>query len=420
MGDCPWLNRPPCPSYDSKKKARVQLWTERLEVSYSPPSTVVSVAQASLVSDATFTTFGAGVKKPMPEGCWPEWFDGAQLGVWDPERDGLEARRGARRESGSGRKSSDRSGGTSSNGSGKQRRVEQGDLRCDKTLPSLPPPTRAPSHLSNHTVTPLPTPDLTLAATPTTSRPSSQPLQSRPQSQPMNPTDLSPRHSDGNEKEKEWYLKPTRNSLALRPASFVAKSEPAAARPKPKPASLKVPYQQLPSNPSLKPEVSQDSRPKSLRPASLNPSSIKTVPVVKKRKPISLRSEDLVAIPDRSSKSASKPRPSSSKPKQVRPQPDPRSSAKYHPLLYESRQEKTRPMSKPVGRTATEARAREEVTRPSRLPSRLVDEEEARLDHIARLMAELEVESSEDEVQQLLAEFRRSRRRQRPVTEAVG
>lgn len=415
MGDCPWLNRTPCPSYDSKKKARVQSWTEAIEHSHSPPSTVVSVAQASLVSDATFTTFGAGVKKPMPEGCWPEWLDGAALGVWDPERDGLDAL-GAERRRSDGSRTDSKSGServeeVTSRRKGQRERVQQGDLRCDKTLPSLPPPTRALTHSSNHTVTPLPTPELTLAATQTTSRPSSQPLQSRPQSQPMAdrlaPPDLPRRHSGSN--ENEWpYLKPTRNSLALRPASFV--TEPAAARPKSsKPASLKVPYQQLPSNPSLKPK-DQEHRVKSLRPTSVKPSSIKTVPAMKKRKPISLRSEDLVAIPDRSSKSTSKPRLSSKPKHDARHRPD--RSSKYHPLLYESHRETTRPTSKP-SRTLTEARPREEVR-----PPRLVDEEAARLEHISRLMAELEVESSEDEVQQLLAEFRRVRRHQRPVTEA--
>ncbi|EJT47402.1 hypothetical protein A1Q2_00405 [Trichosporon asahii var. asahii CBS 8904] len=424
MGDCPWLNRPLHPSYDSRKARRVEAWTHDIERSDTPPESVVSLPQASLISDATFTTFGAGDRRPMPEGHWPEWFEGPHLGSWDAERDGLGTAPRNGEEVG-GRRRSEGSGGRRWTENRRRVKVEQGDLRCDKTLPSLPPPTH-----SQRTVTqPLPTPELTIAGTQTTSRPSfirtqSQPL-SQPQSQPMGdrlaPPQLGPwRHSDTQVKEVV-YLKPTRNSLALRPASFVMQPNPPLdSQPKsPERTSLK-PLEQKPlslrtGSQNVKPK---EAKPKSLRtssqrPTSLKPSSIQTVPIMEKRKPISLRSEDLVAIPGS--------RPSRPKPtRALRPDPIPKSERKARPssMFLHNSDPFADSSSPPEPPTATVSARPARKTRAG--APRVLDEEETKLEHISKLMAELEVESSsdEEEIRRLFDEFRRVRRERRGVQPA--
>ena len=289
--------------------------------------------------------------------------------------------------------------------------MEQGDLRCDKTLPSLPPPTPTPpsartSARSERTVTALPpTPELTLAAT-RTSRPSSQ-----PQSQAMDHLAPEPgprRHSEGMQGLELVYLKPTRNSLSLRRASFVMKpgaSSDSVPRPrslKPvslKPASSKAVDQNKRQAVSVKTN-SKDVKPKPLRPTSLRPtlkpSSIKTVPVMNKRKPISLRSEDLVAIP------GSKP----SKPKPSRPElsSKPKTRTTW-PSEAKNRGHSLKASSNPPPETVPAA-----AIRPART-ARAVDEEERKLERISKLIEELEVESrsDEDEIRGLFEELRRVR-----------
>lgn len=444
MGECPWLNRPLHPSYDSRKALRVQSWTYNVERSDSPPESVLSLPQASLVSDASFTTFAVGEKRPMPGRCWPEWCRDPELGSWDEVRDSLRARPGGDGD-GEGDGERRRSEGNAVRAVSKdgQRKVEQ-DLRSDKTLPPLPPPTPLPASTRSSGRTALaPTPELTLATTQTqtTSRPSFSRTQSHLQSQPhpqslppamrdrMGPPELGPRrHLD----MQVAYLKPTRNSLALRPASLVMKPESTSV-PRPKslqPSSLQP--SSLPLSDQAKHVKTRQDKQKSLRPSTgqhkreLKPSSIKTLPVMQKRKPISLRSEDLEAIPGVKSRPPKVfvPRTSDLDPTTFVPRaskkdryrsrdPAPHSSVLSDPVLSVPPVHAPTPQStQPIPPTQP---TRSQRPKRPQTPEAVVDEEEAKLEHISRLMAELEVESSsdDDEVRRLFAEFRRVRRERR-------
>lgn len=205
------------------------------------------------------------------------------------------------------------------------------------------------------------------------------------------------------------YLKPTPNALALRPASlhpslrpvsFVAPPEPKPERkpaPKPaklaKPASLPAPREKTPGKPV----------------------SVRTVPIggtgpAWSRKPVSLRSEDLLAIPGLSRRPGSRPtKPSkpSSKPATM---PISGTSSRRRSYLDPQPPKPHSIRARPSPGALAAPRPRDRPLSPAK-PDRA--EEEERLEHIRRLMAELEFDSEDDEVRELRelwAALRRQRR----------